>query len=174
MDDYLTTLKDIMIVLAPIIVAYISYRSNRKTRKDIRLEVEKASKEREAETKQILEKIGAELESQKQLLSWQNSMSQTNEYTRLIDVKRFGNVSALPALCNNINEILNANPSLDVLVELEKMLEQIDFPSEEEELFPHEVPLLLNYRVAKRQVERKIALLRTMDENRGEKSHADT
>ena len=108
------------------------------------------------------------------MLSWQNSMSQTNEYTRLIDVKRFGNVSALPALCNNINEILNANPSLDVLVELEKMLEQIALPSEEEELFPHEVPLLLNYRVAKRQAERKIALLRTMDENKGEKSHADT
>ena len=80
MDTYLTALKDIVIVLAPIIVAYISYKSNKKNRRDIKLEIEKISKEKEAETKQILEKISAELESQKQLMSWQNSMPQTNEY----------------------------------------------------------------------------------------------
>ena len=128
MDTYLTALKDIVIVLAPIIVAYISYKSNKKTRRDIKLEIEKISKEKEAETKQILEKISAELESQKQLMSWQNSMPQTNEYTKLIEVKRFGNVSALPALCENIDKIINNNPSLDVLVELKDMLEDMNIP----------------------------------------------
>ena len=96
MDTYLTALKDILVIIAPIIIAYISYRSNKKTRTDIKYEVERMAKEKEAETKQIIDKIGAELESQKQLISWQNSMPQTNEYTSLIEVKRFGNVSALP------------------------------------------------------------------------------
>ena len=44
MDTYLTALKDIVIVLAPIIVAYISYKSNKKPRRDIKLEIEKISK----------------------------------------------------------------------------------------------------------------------------------
>ena len=37
MSDYLTALKDVLVVLSPIIVAYISYRSNKKTKEDIRL-----------------------------------------------------------------------------------------------------------------------------------------
>ena len=173
MDTYLTALKDIVIVLAPIIVAYISYKSNKKTRRDIKLEIEKISKAKEAETKQILEKISAESESQKQLMSWQNSMPQTNEYTKLIEVKRFGNVSALPALCENIDKIINNNPSLDVLVELKGMLELIDLPSEKDELFPHEVPILLNYRVTKKQLQWKIDLLRAATENQEDTHHAD-
>ena len=53
MDTFLTVLKDILVVLAPIVVAYISYRSNKKSHNDIKLEVERITKEKEAETKQI-------------------------------------------------------------------------------------------------------------------------
>ena len=77
MDAYLTAVKDILVITIPAIVALISYKSSKKSQKDIRLEVERITKEKEAETKQLLEKIGAELESQKQLLSWQNSLPQT-------------------------------------------------------------------------------------------------
>ncbi len=138
METYLTAIKDILVIFAPIIVAFISYRSNKQSQKDIKLEVERVTKEKEVETKQILNKINAELESQKQLLSWQNSLPQTNEYTKLMDTKRFGNISALPQLCNSINLILNSNPSLNALTELTKMLDHIELPDDNSELFPHE------------------------------------
>ena len=78
MEEYL---KDILVVLSPIVVAYISYRSNKKSREDIQLEIEKSLKEK-----------NAELESQKQLASWNNSMPQVNEYTGLVGVERYGNI----------------------------------------------------------------------------------
>ena len=141
MKEYLIALKDILVISIPIIVAFISYKGSKKSQKDIKLEVERITKEKEAETKQILEKISAELESQKQLLSWQNSLPQTNEYTKLIETKRFGNISALPQLCQSIYVILNSNPSLDALTELTRMLERIDLPGEDSELYPHEVSI---------------------------------
>ena len=62
--------KELLLVLSPIIVAYTNYRSNKKTRKDIQLELEKNLKEKDAETAQLLQRIWAELESQKQLAVW--------------------------------------------------------------------------------------------------------
>lgn len=153
METYLIAIKDILVVVIPIIVALISYKGSKKSQKDIKLEVERITKEKEAETKQLLEKISAELESQKQLLSWQNSVPQTNEYTGLIDKKRFGHISALPQLCQSINIILNTNPSLDVLTELTKMLDRIDLPTDDVDLFPHEVPILLNYKMVRHSVD---------------------
>ena len=54
MDAYLTAIKDILVIISPIIVAYISYRSNKKSKNDIRLEIEKSLKEKDADTSQIL------------------------------------------------------------------------------------------------------------------------
>lgn len=156
MGNYLIAVKDILVIGAPIIIAYISYRSSKKTQKDVRYEVERIAKEKEAETKQILDKIGAELESQKQLLSWQNSLPQTNEYTKLIETKRFGNVSALPKLCRDIYTMLNSNPSAEMLNKLNQMLDRVDLPTDNDELFPHEVPLILDYKMARNAVNRFI------------------
>ena len=153
MEAYLTAIKDILAIVIPVVIAYISYKSSKKSQKDIKLEVERVTKEKEAETKQLLEKISAELESQKQLLSWQNSLPQTNEYTNLLNKKRFGHISALPQLCQSINIILNTNPSLDVLTELTKMLDRIDLPTDDVDLFPHEVPILLNYKMVRHSVD---------------------
>ena len=50
MEEYLIALKDVLVVIAPIIIAYISYRSNKKSKEDIRLEIEKSLKEKDAET----------------------------------------------------------------------------------------------------------------------------
>lgn len=102
MGEYLMALKDILVILSPIIVAYISYRSNKKSRKDIQLEIEKSLKEKDAETAQLLQKIAAELESQKQLAVWNNSLPQTNEYTQLAGIRRYGNISAIAGLVNAI------------------------------------------------------------------------
>lgn len=174
MKAYLAAIKDILVIFAPVVVAYISYRSNKQSQKDLKLEVERVAKEKEVETKQILEKINAELESQKQLLSWQNSLPQTNEYTKLMDTKRFGNISALPQLCNSINSILNSNPPLDALIELTKMLDQIELPDENSELFPHEVPILLNYKVARNSIDMYLSGLATKEAKQEENTHANT
>lgn len=173
MDTYLTALKDILVIIAPIIIAYISYRSNKKTRTDIKYEVERMTKEKEAETKQILDKIGAELESQKQLISWQNSMPQTNEYTSLIEVKRFGNVSALPKLCQDIRDSLCRNPSMQSLIELNTMLNCIELPNDGEELYPHEVPIILNYKIVRHELELYITRM-SSGQIEQEEPHANT
>ena len=152
MDAYLMAIKDVLVIIAPIVVAYISYRSSKKTQKDIKLEVERITKEKEAETKQILEKIGAELESQKQLISWQNSIHDTNEYTSLIEVKRFGNISALPKLCQDSYALLRSCPPVEAITELNQMLDRIELPAEDEELYPFEVPIILNFKIMRNEV----------------------
>ena len=174
MKEYLIALKDILVISIPIIVAFISYKGSKKSQKDIKLEVERITKEKEAETKQILEKISAELESQKQLLSWQNSLPQTNEYTKLIETKRFGNISALPQLCQSIYVILNSNPSLDALTELTRMLERIDLPGEDSELYPHEVSILLSYKMARNSVDVQIKKLTAEESQEEDANNADT
>ena len=173
MKEYLIALKDILVISIPIIVAFISYKGSKKSQKDIKLEVERITKEKEAETKQILEKISAELESQKQLLSWQNSLPQTNEYTKLIETKRFGNISALPQLCQSIYVILNSNPSLDALTELTRMLERIDLPGEDSELYPHEVSILLSYKMARNSVDAQIKKLTAEESQEEDDNNAD-
>ena len=163
MDAYLTALKDVLVVLTPIVVAYISYRSNKKTRNDIRLEVERITKEKEAETQQILDKINAELESQKQLLTWQNSMPQTNEYLGLLGPKRSGHISALTKLCQDIYAILQLGPTAELLTELNQMLDRIELPRDDEDLFPHEVPIILNFKMARQKISEYLAQLHGTD-----------
>ena len=159
MDTYMTALKDILVVVIPIVVAFISYRSSKKTQKDIKLEVERITKEKEAETKQILDKINAELESQKQLLTWQNSMPQTNEYLGLLGSKRSGHISALTKLCQDVYAILQLCPSAELLTELNQMLDRIELPRDDEDLFPHEVPIILNYKMTRQKINEYLAQL---------------
>ena len=130
----------------------LAYRSNKKTQSDIKLDVERITKEKEAETKQVLDKIAAELESQKQLISWQNSIPQTNEYSSQMGIKRFGNVSALPKLNEDIMSILSLNPPVETVEKLNRMLDQLELPSENDELYPHEVPILFNYKLMRNAV----------------------
>ena len=147
MNNYLITLKDILVVLSPIIVAYISYRSNKKSKREIRQDIEKTISEKNAETDQILQRISAELESQKQLASWNSSLPQTNEYTGLAGPERYGNISSLPAMINSIRSSIDANFfSAEDLYELKKMLEKINLPGENENLYPYEITYLLSYR----------------------------
>lgn len=174
MDLYLTALKDILVVVAPIVVAYISYRSSKKTQKDITLEVERLTKEKEAETKQILDKIKAELESQKQLITWQNSIPQTNDYLNLLDMKRAGHISALPKLCYDINVILQSCPPTEALTELNQMLDRIELPNDDEDLFPHEVPIILNYNMLRKEINERLQYLHLKDNQREAAQHADT
>lgn len=158
MEEYLTALKDILVVLSPIIVAYISYRSNKKTKKDIRLEIEKSLKEKDAETYQIIQKINTELESQKQLATWNNSLPQTNEYTQLAGTERYGNICSLTLLVNNINSYINSNSlSLAELQEVKTLLSKVVLPLEEDKLYAYEVIYIVNYNRLIRRIDKLIS-----------------
>lgn len=147
MDNHLIVLKDLLVVLSPVLVAYISYRSSKKSKREIQQEIEKTLKEKDMETSQMLQRIGAELESQKQLASWNNSLPQTNEYTSLAGVERYGNVSALSGMVTNIRSSINADLfSLEDLRELKKLMEKITLPDENEGLYPYEIPHLMSYK----------------------------
>lgn len=157
MSDYLTALKDVLVVFSPIIVAYISYRSNKKTKEDIRLEIEKSLKEKDAETYQIIQKINAELESQKQIATWNNSLPQTNEYTQLAGTERYGNICSLTLLVNSINSYIDSNSlSLVELQEVKTLLSKVVLPLKEEKLYAYEVTYIINYNRLIRRIDKLI------------------
>lgn len=158
MEAYITAIKDILIVATPIIVAIISYRSSKKTARDIRLELEKSLKEKDADTSQILAKISAELESQKQILSWQNSLPRMDQYVNKMDQIRYGNMCGLTDLTQKVSAyIASEDVSAEELKEIHTMLLKIKLPIDEPELYPFEVPLMIYFRKLLRTVEEKIA-----------------
>lgn len=157
MDTYLTAIKDILVIVSPIIVAYISYRSNKKTKHDIHLELEKSLKEKNADTSQILAKINAELESQKQLISWNSSLPQKDRYVEKIDVLRYGNVAGLTDLTFKVSSYIERNNlQLQELSDIHDMLLKIKLPLDEDELYPYEVPIIIDFRKLLHTIEEKI------------------
>lgn len=161
MSDYLTALKDIIVILSPIVVAYISYKSNKKSRKEIQLEIEKTLKEKDAETNQILQRMAVELENQKQLAVWNSSLPQTDKYAELAGTERYGNISGISALVNYVRTSLNNKDfSHEDLVELQRLLGKIKFPLDEEALFPYEIPHIVSYKKLVRDID---LLLREKD-----------
>ncbi len=158
METYIAAIKDILVVVAPIVVAYISYRSNKKTAHDIQLELEKNLKEKDADTNQMLTKINAELESQKQIISWQNSLPMVDGYVNQMDQIRYGNISSLPDLTRKVsNYIIQNDLSLQELQEIYAMLLKIKLPTDEAELYPFEIPIMIGFLKMRRTIEQKIA-----------------
>lgn len=157
MDAYLTVIKDFLVIASPIIVAYISYRSNKKTKRDIHLEIEKSLKEKNADTSQILAKINAELESQKQLISWNNSLPQKDKYVDKIDPIRYGNIAALPDLTYKISSYIEQyNLQLQELSNIHNMLLKIKLPLNEDELYPYEIPIIIDFLKLLHSIEEKM------------------
>ncbi len=160
MDAYITAIKDILVIASPIIVAYISYRSNKKTKHDIHLELEKSLKEKDADTSQILAKINAELESQKQLISWNSSLPQKDKYVEQIEVLRYGNIAALPDLTIKVSSYIERNNlQLQELSDIYDMLLKIKLPLKEDELYPYEIPIMIDFLKLVHTIEEKIDIL---------------
>ena len=157
MDKFVFALYVLLIVLSPILVAYISYRSNKKTKREIRQELEKSLHEKEAETTQILTKINAELESQKQMAVWNNSLPQAERYADLVGAERYGNISGIVDLVYKLQPILaDENISVDELRDIKTMLGKINLPLEEDTLYPYEVHYLIAYKKLIRQIDELI------------------
>lgn len=160
MDAYLTAIKDILVIASPIIMAYISYKSNKKTKHDIHLELEKSLKEKNADTSQILAKINAELESQKQLISWNSSLPQKDKYIDQIEILRYGNIAGLPDLTMKVSSYIERNNlQLQELTDIHDMLLKIKLPLDEDELYPYEIPIIIDFRKLLHTIEGKIATL---------------
>lgn len=131
-------------MLSPILVAYRSYK---KSKREIKQELEKSLREKDAETTQILTKINAELESQKQMAVWNNSLPQTDKYIEEVGIKRYGNISGITELVSKINGVLeNANISIDELRDIKGMLQKIKLPVDKENLYPYEIPSMISYK----------------------------
>ena len=158
METYITAIKDILVIVAPIVVAYISYRSNKKTTHDIRLELEKSLKEKDADTTQMLAKISAELESQKQIISWQNSLPRVDSYVNQMDQVRYGNISGLPDLTQKVTGYITRNDlPLEELKDIHAMLLKIKLPTNETELYPFEIPIIIDFQKMLHTIEEKIS-----------------
>ena len=158
METYITAIKDILVIIAPIVIAYISYRSNKKTTHDIRLELEKSLKEKDADTTQMLTKINAELESQKQIISWQNSLPRVDCYVNQMDQIRYGNISALPDLTQKVTTYISRNDlPLEELKDIHAMLLKIKLPTNETELYPFEIPIMIDFKKMLHTIEEKIS-----------------
>ena len=158
METYITAIKDILVIVAPIVIAYISYRSNKKTTHDIRLELEKSLKEKDADTTQMLTKINAELESQKQIISWQNSLPRVDCYVNQMDQIRYGNISALPDLTQKVTTSISRNDlPLEELKDIHAMLLKIKLPTNETELYPFEIPIMIDFKKMLHTIEEKIS-----------------
>ena len=158
METYITAIKDILVIVAPIVIAYISYRSNKKTTHDIRLELEKSLKEKDADTTQMLAKISAELESQKQIISWQNSLPRVDCYVNQMDQIRYGNISALPDLTQKVTTYISRNDlPLEELKDIHAMLLKIKLPTNETELYPFEIPIMIDFKKMLHTIEEKIS-----------------
>lgn len=54
------------------------------------------------------------------------------------------------------------------------MLARIALPSDDEELYPHEVPILLDYKIARNKIDMYLSRLINENAKRGENAHADT
>lgn len=162
MDTYITAIKDIFVIIVPIVVAYLSYRSNKKTENDIRLELEKSLKEKDADTSQMLAKINAELESQKQISSWNNSLPKTDEYINQIGTLRHGNIAGLPDLMQKIFSYIERNNlSLQELSDIHSMLLKIKLPMDEQELYPYEIPIMIDFLKLLHTIEEKMEIQHT-------------
>ena len=158
METYITAIKDILVIIAPIVIAYISYRRNKKTTHDIRLELEKSLKEKDADTTQMLTKINAELESQKQIISWQNSLPRVDCYVNQMDQIRYGNISALPDLTQKVTTYISRNDlPMEELKDIHAMLLKINLPTNETELYPFEIPIMIDFKKMLHTIEEKIS-----------------
>lgn len=157
MNNYIEIAKDFLVILSPVIVAYISYRSNKKTRRDIKLELEKNLKEKDADTAQMLEKINAELESQKQITMWQSSLPQTDKYIEKVGIERYTNISNLYDLVDKMQPILSRESiTLEELKSIKEMLLKIRLPVDEEVLYPFEIPYIVAFRSLLKQIDNMI------------------
>ena len=88
------------------------------------------------------------------MVSWNNSVPQTNEYTKLAGTERYGNISSLQDLIHKVyNYVNNQNLSTEELEEIKSLLLKVNLPLEEDHLYPYEIPYIIDYKKLLRHIE---------------------
>lgn len=98
-----------------------------------------------------------ELENQKQIKSWDNSMPQTNKYMDTMDVVRQGNMANLTCIIEWIRKyIKEKETTVEELQEIKKMLLKIKVATEEDEIYPYEIPIMIAYKAMINELDKEI------------------
>ncbi|MEG2457993.1 MAG: hypothetical protein RSB41_03790 [Bacilli bacterium] len=138
--------KDLVIIFTPIISAVLIYRQNKKSQKEMKMELENKLKEMDKET-ELFQKRS----------SWDNSMPQTNKYMDQMDIVRQGNIANLSSVIEWIMYYINKEDIM--LYELENikvMLLNIKVPLDHEEMYPYEIPIMIKYKAIIKYLDEKI------------------
>ena len=105
----------------------------------------------------MLAKINAELEGQKQMSSWQNSLPKTDQYVDEIGDIRYGNIAGLTDLTQKVSYYIERKDlPLKELEDIHTMLLKIKLPIDEPELYPFEIPILIDFRKLLYKIEKII------------------
>lgn len=152
-------IKDILLILIPIVTAILTYRTNKKSKKELNTELRMRLREQDHATANEIKKMQNQLDKQLDIYerqkSWDTSTPATREYLAKVGVKRCGNVSNLSSLVSQIYlEIQNNNLSVEDLKLLKKMLLKIELPNANGELYPYEIPYLISYNKLLRDVDK--------------------
>lgn len=154
---YVSIIKDIILISMPIVIAYISYHSNQKLRQELFAELDVKMKEKEIKTANEIKKITEELENQKNLSSLNDSKPKIDEFLDENDIIRHRNIANLTLLTNQISNLLvTQKQEIDDLLNLRAMLNKINLPNRNDELYPYEIPILYDYDLMIQNLDNKI------------------
>lgn len=153
------TIKDVVLIVVPIITAYLTYRSNKKSKKELNHELEIRLREQDNETANEIKKMQKQMEVRNMESSWDSSAPTTQKYLEEVGFKRCGNVMNLQNLVPSVRGEIEQSSDLEELKEIREMLLKIELPFDEEHLLPYEIPLLIQFRRLLAFLEQKISIL---------------
>ena len=156
MNFDMQTVKDIVLLIIPIITTWLTYRTNKKSKKELNNELAGYLKKQDNATANEIKKMQKELDVQNMRSSWESSTPLTQKYMEEIEPLRVGNVMNLPNLISAIDQEIKKTNDLKELKFIKEMLLKIELPFEEEHLLPHELPNLIHFKKLLNYLDQKI------------------
>lgn len=150
------TVKDIVLLIIPIITTWLTYRTNKKSKNELNNELAVYLKKQDNATANEIKKMQKELDVQNMRSSWESSTPLTQKYMEEIEPLRVGNVMNLPNLISAIDQEIKKTNDLKELKFIKEMLLKIELPFEEEHLLPHELPNLIHFKKLLNYLDQKI------------------
>ena len=131
MNFDMQTVKDIVLLIIPIITTWLTYRTNKKSKKELNNELAVYLKKQNNATANEIKKMQKELEVQNMRSSWESSTPLTQKYMEEIEPLRVGNVMNLPNLISAIDQEIKKTNDLKELKFIKEMLLKIELPFKE-------------------------------------------
>lgn len=156
-------IKDIVLITVPIITAYLTYRSNKKSKKELNDELEVRLREQDNETANEIKKMQKQMEVRNMESSWDSSTPTTQKYLEEVGHKRCGNVMNLQSLIPPVRWEVEQSYDLGELKMIREMLLKIELPFDEEHLLPNEIPQLIQFKKLLSFLEQKISAIENQE-----------